>query len=923
MIPLFESIRAACPDTTGSDNRITVVVDSQPIGKSFALIDGAVKKHSTVAISCAIAMQFCVRSLDELASLLKLVSESPNAALTNCGWRPAGVGVPFVLRSRKSLEADGLDPDGLHVTEDGLPVFARLKQHALPSVWQLVDRDVDEHTPEAWKAMDYETWRVAMDQLLPGFSTTAMLRSYSSSSRVLNDGQPVGEGNGHTWVRIADVGDIDRARVAMLARAAEHGKLWFKPRKSRVDGSIVGQGPTTICDPSVWTVGRLVFDGQPVVVAPLVLTDQVFVRYAGAEVLDTAKAVTNPVETLRASLAKGRPMILSGEGNSLGLRSNTLELNTVLELADGSTVTVAQAIARGEKLRCQAPFRESSSMAAFFAVAVSGRPYVHDSGTGVSYYLQSSSITGDAKTVVAKMVVRVASVLGNDAALAPYCINEDVVADAVERSFWHPDKSKVMFLNNHDGMTQFTAVDAVKFGVKELFGNLINRSLLMSADRGECEDKAQLMTDQARLLVQHLQAHRQASKVKMSIDMFIRKPSMTFVDGDVTIVLRHRPFPEFRDIPDDLVRRVWDDYQNHFPEFPAFVEFTLQSRFCAGTRRRAFVWVHANSDWGKGALAQTFKNIGLLYEMDIPEATKAMEGSPSGVDPDDMLRTWILFVDEWKSAPSNLKRLNDAINIAPKNKMRVTVPLYAKVFASAEDVSSLTGGGIEQQFKQRFSYLRPPNADFDAIPLRNEIGSTEYVRILSAGVARYLNARVAQMVAIGKSAADVQAMAWLEAFHEQHLLTHTFESLDDNLQAVADQLKVKVREWWVDHQRLSMNRSNRIPRRLVEALQGCKTGLYRGQQVVQLNDAVFDAWRDITTNKSTGAKVAYKTAQIKEMIDEGETGQRMRYRIAQDYETKARDIPLTSGPVVVLSGVKKEEDMLPEWLQKMYDGSGL
>ena len=615
-------------------------------------------------------MQFCVRDFTELQNLLQLVSESPNAALTNCGWLPVGVGVPFILRSRKALQAAGLDPDGVHLTEDGTPVFARLKSHALLSVWQMLDRDVDEHTPPWASAYTFDAWRVAMDQLLPGVSGVTALYAPSSSARVLLDGQPVGGGNGHTWIRVEDVADVERTRVAIIARAAEFDKLWEKPRYSRVDGTVVGQSPTTICDPSVWTPGRLVFDGKPSTTDAFAVAPQVFTLYPGAPALDTSRAVVSPLKTLRQTAGRRRtPIIVGGEGKTLHIVEHSLTLKTVLELADGSEITVAQALVKGEKLRCQAPFRASSSMAAFFAVDALGAPMVHDSGTGTTYRLAHPKTNKDANIIIAKMAARLKGIadLRLEPEIIPYCINQDVIARAVDHIFWNPDKSKLMVLWGAEGFRRFSAPDALKFGIRNLFGDFYNRSLLAELITGD-GDLDTLMGSQAKLFLEHMQSHRQADKANMRVDMFATRPSLTFAEGEADVVLRHRPFNELRDISDTVVRQVWDDFCQHFPEFPAFVEFILQARFCSGTRRRAFLWLHIISDWGKGALVQVFRNLGIIVELSIKEITLAMAGAPSGVDPDELLNAWAIYVDEWKAASGDLKALNDGIAIAAKGR---------------------------------------------------------------------------------------------------------------------------------------------------------------------------------------------------------------------------------------------------------------
>ncbi|MCX7143730.1 MAG: hypothetical protein NT123_22335 [Proteobacteria bacterium] len=54
-------------------------------------------------------------------------------------------------------------------------------------------------------------------------------------------------------------------RTTIKARALDRELAWTKPRISRETGEIVGRDIATILDWSVFTRGRLVFAGKPVV----------------------------------------------------------------------------------------------------------------------------------------------------------------------------------------------------------------------------------------------------------------------------------------------------------------------------------------------------------------------------------------------------------------------------------------------------------------------------------------------------------------------------------------------------------------------------------------------------------------------------------------------------------------------------------
>ena len=87
-----------------------------------------------------------------------------------------------------------------------------------------------------------------MASIMPGLEMVSHVRTASTSSRVLRNGQPVGAGNGHVWIKLTNPHDIERARTALIVQAATAGMTWLKPRHSRSEpGKVVGNSLTTIC----------------------------------------------------------------------------------------------------------------------------------------------------------------------------------------------------------------------------------------------------------------------------------------------------------------------------------------------------------------------------------------------------------------------------------------------------------------------------------------------------------------------------------------------------------------------------------------------------------------------------------------------------------------------------------------------------
>lgn len=388
---------------------ITVVRDPiNLLGKMFWVDDGGkIKKKSAVSVSYGIAVMHHIPSISTLRELIASVAEDPHAAIINAGFHGIEIGEEFAIASESWLKKKGIKrdenkpaaPEVITAYGKSLKTLGRFKENIYPSTWQLLDRDIDEHTPERFciDAMPFEQWVSAVDKILPGLDGADLLVVQSSSARVFYDGAPVGKGNGHVWVQIKEPQDVSRTRLAIRVRAAESGLSWLKPKFSRETGEQIGSGMlTTIIDPSVWTPGRLVFCGKPVVGDELLTVKaQDFKAINGwmGGPIDTSLAEFEPNQVSEITRKAGCEMKVSKEKNGqLRVTMSDLTLDTELERGNGSLITVRNAlkleeINSGRKMRCQTPFRESSSCAAFFSLGKQGKPFVFDSGDDTTHWL--------------------------------------------------------------------------------------------------------------------------------------------------------------------------------------------------------------------------------------------------------------------------------------------------------------------------------------------------------------------------------------------------------------------------------------------------------------------------------------------------------------------------------------------------------
>jgi hypothetical protein len=177
---------------------------------------------------------------EELAELFKSVGDDPNAAIINAAFSGIDTGEEFIILSESEIEqrlgiskSDRAQQKGVHrISYNGKEYKAvgRFKDNVCPSGWQFFDRDVDKHTPDKFAAMGFDNWLTAIKSMLPPGVDFSYCHVGSTSSRVFQDGKPVGGGNGHTWLKFGNPDDVERFRAAIMVAAVQAGMTWLKPR---------------------------------------------------------------------------------------------------------------------------------------------------------------------------------------------------------------------------------------------------------------------------------------------------------------------------------------------------------------------------------------------------------------------------------------------------------------------------------------------------------------------------------------------------------------------------------------------------------------------------------------------------------------------------------------------------------------------
>lgn len=331
-----------------------------------------------------------------------------------------------------------------------------------------------------------------------------------------------------------------------------------------------------------------------------------------------------------------------------------------------------------------------------------------------------------------------------------------------------------------------------KEGCRLSLGAFYSTSKLMEVLRTSADKIGGSEQDKAAFIKQHLPAidtafnrhvkvERQFGDMAVSVDMFCKVASIVVDDGRAYLTFPHLRFEEG---PIDAA--VVADYKVHWPQLDEYIDLLVASRFAAA-RKKAYVWIHAQSDWGKGFLDNVLAHHGLVVSLSEVELEKLFSGGPVGRQMAEFRRAWVLSINEAKRMPKEAKQLEQWLQFSPKNMPVCRVELYLKSWWSAESIESLASEstGIEDQFANRFSLLRP-NGNLDTRGLFSQ-GRGHYFNSVKAYIGRELNERVDEYLTLGKRGASERGDNFINRFHEQHGIGNQYERLSTKLTSLAQE----------------------------------------------------------------------------------------------------------------------------------------
>ena len=817
-------------------DKITFIKATNPsrVCKTYTLTDGVLDKIAVANVIEGTAFPRQVDTAQKFMELLHRVTDAPDIAIIPGEFHGAG-DARFNIVTEGELakmmrtnlgEGPGGTPGGVQEI-NGSRVAARLRRGISPSAWFLVDADNPPGIPDEWRGLSIQQRLEMFDPVIAGFSKCERIELRASSARVHKEGEEPGQAT-HAWIRVSDPEKIEVLRKLINVEMVIRDLSFLSPRYHRETGEKIGRGEDrTVFDLSVLIPGRLVFCAKPdVSKAPgYVCADaNITLVNEGAGVLDLSAVKLPSAKALAAVKAKTGIEYSFSESRGVirASSSGELTMDTLIE-SKGRCQTLgqwAEEMGPGAKLRCEAPFRASSSEAAFIKTYPDGPPTVHDVGVSTTYtirrsdYLsvmnafgvvdddaQTGEIEDDETTAVARTLA--AGIRGKlnfafkgatsgEELPKDFVIPWEPIRGMIGTSFLAQNSGKIHFLNKVGDLVVFSRADAWNF-LKQTFGEVYSpgkvRKYLEDADiKGRKADDMMTLFSAiaAKTVMDHISLYRQRLALAWLVDPFINTPHFELREFDALITIPHRPYPT-----GPVDEAVIADFRAHWAEVDDFLDFIAAARFVAD-RKRTFLWWHASSDFGKGLVTTLLAQLGIVASTSVKEIEAVMEGKPVGLSADTFKRAIILWIDEFKAVKSELKQLQSTIELSPKHQLRQSVPIYTKLFTSAESVGSLvTSNGVEDQFVNRFSLFRNEGS-IDCRPMFIK-DKAAYAGSLQNWMAAELNRRFDSYIAMGRITAQKASDERVSAFYAAHGIGRAFGRASDSIEHLANEFIIYIR----------------------------------------------------------------------------------------------------------------------------------
>lgn len=221
----------------------------------------------------------------------------------------------------------------------------------------------------------------------------------------------------------------------------------------------------------------------------------------------------------------------------------------------------------------------------------------------------------------------------------------------------------------------------------------------------------------------------------------------------------HREPKQFK-VNEETKNLIISDYKDHFKELEEVIFWNIACRF-SDSRRQSFLHLRLNAGFGKSFLKSIFIDLGLWNEIKYSDIK-----SPTGLSPSQFKNSIGAVLDEFTVFKQEFKDWTNKIAVEAKGASNIYVPIYGKIFLSAE-VSQSFIDGVHDQISDRVNIISKDIGKLQDRAIYRENEALYYNVILN-----YINDKVKKGINYFKSfdilTAQKKASAVLANFYKKY-----------------------------------------------------------------------------------------------------------------------------------------------------------
>ncbi len=367
--------------------------------------------------------------------------------------------------------------------------------------------------------------------------------------------------------------------------------------------------------------------------------------------------------------------------------------------------------------------------------------------------------------------------------------------------------------------------------------------------------------------------------------------------------------PSTLSIDEGEKKKIINDYHRHFPLLQEFLDFIVASRFSV-SRKKSFLYLRAPSDWGKSFLFGALSDLGVAFEMRYSDFS---EDKPVSIEPLQLRNSLVVYVDEFKYFPKEMKNLTHHKLVEPKFGFREKVEVYGKVMLSAEQSESFIGG-VDDQIINRLIIFDLNN--YGVSKLSKNIMYSENTALYKDVITEYiydqLAWRIDEYLGLGKYGASKKGDSVLEKLWQKYKIS------------AKEKLDIAIKKLYYEFfEELKSKNEEDMSYREKEIKSNIYIDMMDDTIKIFKVDKTLDSILRECSDDSFYAKAKHKKSIIKNLIGEYKNSLRAGNKVSSgllvDMKKLKEEIMFAEGGEVIFGGRKIEYSNKDELLSKMND----